>query len=413
MECSDIRRHLSAYIDNECPEDIREAVASHLADCPDCRREYEQLSALSQRMRQLPQDELPFDFSSVLAEKLAEEDKRQPRRKPLHKRGWVRALGLAACLVLVLGLFSLGSRVLKGAGSAFDREAAYESGNYAPDSSWEYEYPASDMTVWAEEDASYAQETEAAADSSAGLLTSDAGAMQRKIIMNWTLDLKVEDFDAVYQEIERIAAAYGGYVVNGHTSGGSAGSYRDGFIAIRVEAERARQAVGEIGALGELRSNDFSSQDVTGEYYDIAARLTAYEAQEQRLLELYGVADTVYDMLEIEDQLAAVRAQIESLQGTLKYYDQLTALSLIEISLYSPAQYSQNVEPEGWQGFVEKIKSNFLTGLNNTLDGLAAFLVWLAGRLPVLAVLALIAVVLVALIRRRRHKKRAKSSSKV
>lgn len=400
MECTDIRRHLSEYIDNECPEEIRLAVASHLDVCDDCRREYEQLSALSRRIRELPRQELPFDFSAVMAEKLREEEKRNPRRKPIYKRGWARALELCACLALVLGLAGLGSRVFKGAGADMA----------APSSPAYYEDYADSMVMQADEEAEEAVVAEASmpeeADASAGgASAADMESMQRKIVMNWSLDLEVEDFDAAWQEIERIAGDYGGYVVNGNTYGNADSPNRDGFISIRVAADRARQAVEEISALGELQSNDFSSQDVTSEYYDIAARLSALETQEQRLLELYGQAASVQEMLEIEGQLTYVRSQIESLQGTLNYYDQLTALSLIEISLHSLSDYSQGVEPKGWQGFVSKLKSNFLTGLNNTLDGLAGFLVWLVRVLPFLILLAAVVIVLWLIIRGRRRAK--------
>ena len=298
MECTDIRRHLSEYIDNECPEEIRLAVASHLDVCDDCRREYEQLSALSRRIRELPRQELPFDFSAVMAEKLREEEKRNPRRKPIYKRGWARALELCACLALVLGLAGLGSRVFKGAGADMA----------APSSPAYYEDYANSMVMQADEEAEEAVVAEAEmpeeADASAGgASAADMESMQRKIVMNWSLDLEVEDFDAAWQEIERIAGDYGGYVVNGNTYGNADSPNRDGFISIRVAADRARQAVEEISALGELQSNDFSSQDVTSEYYDIAARLSALDTQEQRLLELYGQAASVQEMLEIEGQL--------------------------------------------------------------------------------------------------------------
>ena len=411
MECADIRRHLSEYIDNECPEEIRLAVASHLAECDDCRREYEQLSALSQRIRKLPQQELPFDFSAVMAEKLREEERRDPRRKPVYKRGWARALELCACLVLVLGLAGLGSRVFKGAGAdmAVPESVAYYDNSSSAESRSYDEY-ADGMAKPADEEAvvAEAEMPEAEDASTGGASAADMEAMQRKIVMNWSLDLEVDDFDAAWHEIERIAADYGGYVVSGNTYGNSDSPQRDGFISIRVAADRARQAVEEISALGELQSNDFSSQDVTSDYYDIAARLSALETQEQRLLEMYGQAASVPEMLEIEDQLTGVRTQIESLQGTLNYYDQLTALSLIEIRLHSLGDYSQGVEPKGWQGFISKLKSNFLTGVNNTLDGLAGFLVWLVRVLPFLILLAAVVIVLWLIIRRRRRSRTKK-----
>ena len=408
MECTDIRRHLSEYIDNECPEEIRLAVASHLTECDDCRLEYEQLSALSRHIRELPRQELPFDFSAVMAETLREEEKRNPRRKPVYKRGWARVLELCACLVLVLGLAGLGSRVFKGAGAdmaAPSSPAYYEESVSGNAESRGYEDYADGMVMQADEDAVVAEaEMPEEADSSSGSASAaDMEAMQRKIVMNWSLDLEVDDFDAAWHEIERVAADYGGYVVSGNTYDKADSPQREGFISIRVAADRARAAVEEISALGELQSNDFSSQEVTSEYYDTAARLSALEAQEQRLLELYGQAASVSEMLEIESQLSDVRAQIESLQGTLNYYDQLTALSLIEIYLHTPSDYGQGVEPKGWNGFVSKLKSNFLTGLNNTLDGLAGFLVWLVRILPFLILLAAVVIVLWLIIRRRRR----------
>lgn len=406
MECADIRRHLSEYIDGECPEDIRGSVASHLESCPACREEYEQLRALSHRVRDLPRQELPFDFTAVMAERIAEEDLLRPRKKPVYKRTWARALELCACLLLVVGLVSIGGRFLHmGASSApadfgASADSAYSEGYRTAEEPMETaEEAVETQSVSAAEDAS------AAADASVAAGAENAAAVQRKIVRNWSLGLKVEDYDGAYRQIEQIAADYGGYVVSGWSSGGADSSFRDGFISIRVEADRAEAAVDAIAALGELENNEFSSQDVTAEYYDTAARLTAYQAQEQRLLELYAQAGTVSETLEIEEQLTAVRAEIESLQGTINYYDQLTALSLIEISLYQPSSYTQTVEPRGWSGFVSRVRSSFLTGLNNTLDALAGLLTGLARILPFLLVLALICFAVIKLIRRRRRRK--------
>ena len=406
MECTDIRRHLSEYIDNECPEEIRASVAAHLQTCPECRQKYEQLLALSRRMRALPRQELPFDFTAALDERIREEERRQPRRKPVYKRPWARVMELCACLLLVVGVVTLGGNMFHMGASA-PADMAYTTQGSSGDYSGDYRDYSNSMEMPETEEAVAQSEDAYAADSaaSASSLSESSQAAERKIVMNWYLDLQVDDLDAAFSEIERIAYAHGGYTVSGSSSGAGSG-YRDGFISVRVEAEQARQAVEEISALGEVRSSQYSSEDVTSDYYDTSARLTAYEAQEQRLLELYGQAASVTEMLEIEQQLTSVRAQIESLQGALNYYDRLTALSLIEISLYQPGTYTQTVEPQGWQGFVTKLKSSFLTGLNNTLDGLAGLLTALARALPFLILAGLILFLLIRLIRRTRRPKK-------
>ena len=423
MECTDIRRHLDEYIDNECAAAISQAIAGHLQDCPECRAEYEARQALHAALSALPPQELPFDFAACLEERLRDEKQVRSRRKPLWKQPWMRALELCACVALVICAVGLGGRVFSGAGAAaktvlmspMAEEAAYDAApaetpmsNYSMSGgSNSYSYNTYDMPAGAPapEPASAAQLAEgedgikAANDQRAA---DDAEEMERKIIMNWYLNLKVTDFDAAFGEIERIAAAYNGYVVSGSSYNNADSIYRNGYISIRVDAVRADAAVADISSLGQVENSDFSSQDVTGEYYDIAARLLAYQAQEARLLELYDRAETIKELLEIESQLAEARAEIESLQGTINYYDQLTALSLIEVNLYTPSSYTQNVEPKGWAGFAEKLGNGFLSGLNNTLDFLADLIVWLARALPALVIIAAVIILLTLAIKRRR-----------
>ena len=65
-------------------------------------------------------------------------------------------------------------------------------------------------------------------------------------------------------------------------------------------------------------------------------------------MELYAQAETIQDLISLESELTRVTGEIESLEGSIRYYDQLTALSLIDIYLYTPNAYTQTVEPTGW-----------------------------------------------------------------
>lgn len=63
MECSEVRRHLSAYFDGELPPEMAQAIESALVGCPECQQELEELSILSELARdgfEAPANEVDF-----------------------------------------------------------------------------------------------------------------------------------------------------------------------------------------------------------------------------------------------------------------------------------------------------------------------------------------------------------------
>jgi len=439
MKCEDIRRHFSEYIDLEAPEEIASAIEEHVAACGECRRELESFRKFNAAIASVGEEELPFDFSVTLQANLEEEKKKGRSRSRSKSRPWLRALAACACLMLVLGVFSLGSSLFglsMGASAAQDAPASAPMA-YAMNSPMKF----MDMAVTedaapmeeyiiAEESAMEAPmgdngfydeaevaEVEMEADIDAaegGSLKRSAGesTVKRKIIKNYSLSLRVEDFDAAYKRISELASEYGGYVVSGNTSDYEGSIVRDGWLSIRVDAERADEVIDHIAELGTIEHNSFSSNDVTSDYYDTQTRLEQYRAQEERLLELYQRAETIEDLISLESEMTRVIAEIESMEGTLRYYDQLTTLSLIDVNLYTPSTYTQTVEPTGWAGFWENVKSGFLRGINNTLDSIASIFIFFVRILPTLILLAAIAMLLLFFCRRGRRGRKEKLPKK-
>jgi len=95
MKCNEVQEHLSAWLDGEVPEGLRQRLADHVAGCPACQAELEVLERLDASLAGL---EVPVPQG--LAAKVS---RRLPR--PAASR-WVQSLALAVCLAL--GIF-LGS----------------------------------------------------------------------------------------------------------------------------------------------------------------------------------------------------------------------------------------------------------------------------------------------------------------
>jgi len=59
MKCEDVIRRLDDHLDGRLPEDDRRRVEAHLEECPGCRREAEELRALTEAAAALPRSLAP------------------------------------------------------------------------------------------------------------------------------------------------------------------------------------------------------------------------------------------------------------------------------------------------------------------------------------------------------------------
>lgn len=111
MHCN--QEQIEALLDGELTGPEGDAVLAHLRDCPGCRSYYRQLLAMEQALRAdtdpVPEDLLPDIMGRVHA------TSQRRRRQP-----WLRAaIGMAACLVVVLGIYLVRQQAEKGGDSPF------------------------------------------------------------------------------------------------------------------------------------------------------------------------------------------------------------------------------------------------------------------------------------------------------
>lgn len=111
MHCN--QEQIEALLDGELAGPERDAILAHLRDCPGCRSYYRQLLAMEQALRAdtdpIPEDLLPDIMNRVHAT--------PQRRRP---KPWLRTvMGMAACLVVVLGVYLVHQQAEKGGDSPF------------------------------------------------------------------------------------------------------------------------------------------------------------------------------------------------------------------------------------------------------------------------------------------------------
>ena len=158
---------------------------------------------------------------------------------------------------------------------------------------------------------------------------ASVSSQNRIIVRTVTMSLIAADVAETVDRVAEVAQALGGWVVGTERS-----SRHHGFVAIRVPAQRLDDTVTQLRGLAvEVVSESSTSDDVTDEYVDSQSLLKTLRATEESLLQLIQKAATVEDALDVQGALVEVQAEIELLLGRIKFLEQTSAFSLINVDL--------------------------------------------------------------------------------
>ena len=225
--------------------------------------------------------------------------------------------------------------------------------------------------------------------------------IQRKTIMDGSISLKVQDTPQVIADVGKLAEDYGGYIVSSYIS--KSGEYFNGQIIVKVPQDKMLEVSDKVIAMGELTDRRSTSQDVTQEYYDSQARLKVLQEKELRLTSFMASAQSIEDLISIENELAANRSQIEVLQGRLNYLNNATSYSQLTIGLTQSVPGQVEAPTDAWGRAVQ--------ALVTSMNYLVAFLSWclmaLLALAPWLILLFLFIMLLRYLFRKRRARRKA------
>lgn len=217
----------------------------------------------------------------------------------------------------------------------------------------------------------------------------------RMIIRTANVSMIVDDTSAAMEKITAAAEAVGGYVSDSKVW--RDGEQLRGSIALRIPADRLSAALAVIRKLAvRIQSESIGSQEVTQEYIDLESQLRNLEAAETELRQLMTTirqnSKKASEVLEMYQQLSAIRSQIEQTKGRMRYLSQMTALATVQIDLV-PNALAKPVVEEGWEPLV--IVKNASRALVGALQSFAGIAIWLVIYIvPVLLILGVIAFVM-------------------
>lgn len=211
--------------------------------------------------------------------------------------------------------------------------------------------------------------------------TGTGNRLDPKIVRTGSLDLVVArgSFDRAASRLTSLATGAGGFVSASQTS--ALDDAPQGTITLRVPVDRFDEVVAQVRKLGTVASLSTGSQDVTGEYSDVAARIKALRDEREQITLVLGRAETIPDILSVRDRLAVVQSELEQLQGRQQVLDDQTSLSTLAVSVREKGQPTADtappVERTGLDKLWHDVGDRFTDGLRAIALGLATLAPWL------------------------------------
>lgn len=220
----------------------------------------------------------------------------------------------------------------------------------------------------------------------------------RKIIYRCETSIETVDFDKSAAALMDLIGQYHGYVASSYISNGGyySSSTRSMSVTARIPREYYEQFLEQRTSLGAVVHFSESTEDVTGQYIDISARLESLKIQEERLLALIKEAKDLEELLLLEDKLTDVRYQIESAQSSLKTYDDLVAYCTVEIHLNEVLKAS-NVNT----GFGYKVRERFVSTWAGFVNFMQDLVLALISLMPVLIIGGIAAFFIIKAVRKK------------
>jgi Domain of unknown function (DUF4349) len=211
----------------------------------------------------------------------------------------------------------------------------------------------------------------------------------RNLILTAKIDMRTKDPWATSDRAQAIASGLGGDVLNLSQSGTA--DTRSASLTIRVPSNRFGDALQQLKSLeGEVQTSGVSAQDVTDQFVDLQARLTAKQAEEQRYLAILNRANTIDEILKVDASLGTVRTQIEQLTAQINSIKARTEFSTISMSISTLSALPGDTTSKVWDP--AKTVGRALAALGAMMQVFADAVIWLIvfGWLPLLALAAVV-----------------------
>ncbi|HME11515.1 MAG TPA: DUF4349 domain-containing protein [Candidatus Acidoferrum sp.] len=215
------------------------------------------------------------------------------------------------------------------------------------------------------------------------------------------LQVVVAKFDVARSAVESILTRHHGYAAALNV-GDADNTARTLNASLRIPSHELPAALGELRTLGHVASESQAGEEVTAEHADLVARLKSSRETEARLQDILRTrTGKVSDVLEVEQEIARVRGEIEQMESDLKSLNHRVDFATITLSLSE--EYKAKVS-DSTPGIATRFHNAAVAGFKNVTDSAVDLALWFAEFLPPLVFWLVILVAPIAIFWRLRRR---------
>lgn len=197
--------------------------------------------------------------------------------------------------------------------------------------------------------------------------------ISEKLIYTANVHMETVQFDETLTNIQTILSEIGGFVetssVTGDTQYNDDGTAyivnRHASYVLRVPAETFQQVMTQVNTIGSVTYSTQEATNVSSQFTDNEARLEALATQEESLLNIMSQTTDIDALITLQDSIADVRYEIESVERTLRDLQSAVAYSTINLEISETANTINIVS--GNQSFLQRLGAGFQTGWKSVL----------------------------------------------
>lgn len=224
-----------------------------------------------------------------------------------------------------------------------------------------------------------------------------AAKQKRKLITNMSMSTETKEFDKTIDFLQKRTDELGGYVESFSTDKSSYSDERKANLTLRIPEEKLSGFVSEVAEKSNITSQDMNVTDVTLTYADLESHRNALRAEEDQLLTLMERAETIEDIMTIQDKLTDVRYQLESMESQLRTYDNQITFSTLKVSVREVIEYTP--EPVKNPTYLERARDGFFENCSAVATFFKELSLLIITHLPVLLILLVIVIIIISIIR--------------
>ncbi len=209
----------------------------------------------------------------------------------------------------------------------------------------------------------------------------DAQAAAPMIARTVSLSLFAKDFESSRASLDAILVRHNGYAaeLNVATPLNAARSLQ---ASLRIPAPQLPAVLAELKSLGRVEGETQSGEEVTQQHADLVARLKNSRETEQRLQAILTQrTGKISDVLEVEQEIARVRGEIEQMEAEQKNLEHRVDFATIDLKLSE--EYKAKLDSPA-PAISTLIHNAAVNGYRNVADTLLSIVLFFAEYGPVL-----------------------------